>query len=112
MKSLISAIRNGVPWTKDDESLLTDLPEEDQEVVLNWIKDNILPRKKPLEGRSSYGIKHILQHDTKIYTTNNQFKHAMLLCGYEPVDENKLNWNYRISKESPAFDYDSRSLIF
>ncbi len=112
MYKLISEIRNGVPWTENDEALLTDLPEEDQEEVLEWIRKNILPRKRPLEGRSSYGIKHILQHDTKIYTTNNQFKHAMLLCGYEPVDENKLNWNYRISKESPAFDYDSRSLIF
>ena len=107
----ISEIRNGIPWTKNDESLLTDLPAEDQEAVLNWIKENIRPRKRKLEGRSSYGIKHILEHDTGIYTTNNQFKHAMLLCGYGPVDAHKLNWNYRISRGSPAFDYKSRGFI-
>ena len=48
-------------------------------------------------------MKHLLERDTKIYMTNNQFKDAMLLCGYEPVDERLLNWNYRISKKSLAF---------
>lgn len=108
---LISEIRDGVPWTKEDESLLTDLPKEDQDTIIDWVKENILPAKTACDGHSSYGIKHILEHDTKIYTTNNQFKHAMLIAGFKPVDENKLNWTYRISRKSPAFDYKSRGFI-
>ncbi len=107
----ISEIREGVPWTKDDESLLTDLPQEDQEAVLNWISNNIIPKKTKCEGHTSYGIKHFCEDDTRIYTTNNQFKHAMLIAGYEPVDEHLLNWTYRISRMSPAFDYKKRGYI-
>ena len=108
---MVSEIRNGVPWTSNDEGLLTDLTKEEQEIVLNWIRDNIRATKTPLKSRSSYGIKHLMTDDTKIYVTNNQFKHAMLLCGYEPVEDYKLNWCYRISRKSPAFDYKSRGYI-
>lgn len=93
----------GRAWTEDDTALVTDMTEEEQEKIMSWIHENILPRKMPLLTRSSYGIKHLLERDTGIYMTNNQFKDAMLLCGYEPVDERLLNWNYRISKKSPAF---------
>ena len=108
---MISEIRNGVPWTNNDEELLTALPKEEQEIVIDWIGNNIRSRKTPLTSRSSYGIKHIMTDDTKIYVTNNQFKHAMLLSGYEPVEDYKLNWCYRISRKSPAFDYKSRGYI-
>lgn len=106
-----SEIRNGVPWTVGDEALLTDLSKEEQQVVLDWIKDNIKPRKSVLHGRSSYGIKHVQQNDTGIYLTNNQFKHAMLLAGYKPYDEHMLNWIYCISKKSKCFEYNFRSNI-
>ena len=33
--------------------------------------------------------------------TNNQFKEAMLICGFKPVDETELNWYYRIDRKSP-----------
>ena len=107
----VSEIRGDIPWTHNDEALLTDLPKEDQEAVLDWIRNNIIPRKTKLSGHTSYGIKHICEGDTKIYTTNNQFKHAMLLAGYKPVDAHDLNWTYRISRKSPAFDYKSRGYI-
>lgn len=94
---------DGRAWTEDDTSLATDLTDEEQEKVMAWIHENILSRKTPLLSRSSYGIKHLLERDTGIYMTNNQFKDAMLLCGFYLVDEHLLNWNYRISKKSPAF---------
>lgn len=93
----------GRAWTEDDTALVTDMIEEEQEKIMAWIHENILPRGTPLLSRSSYGIKHLLERDTGIYMTNNQFKDAMLLCGYEPVDERLLNWSYCISKKSPAF---------
>lgn len=108
---MISEIRNGVPWTKGDEALITELSKEEQSQVLDWIEDNILPRKTAYEGVSSYGLKHTLTHDTGIYLTNNQFKHAMLLAGFEPVRPYMLNWHYCISKKSKAFDYKSRGYI-
>lgn len=90
-------------WTRDDDNHLFDLSAEVRERVLAWIKNGIMPRKTPLYDRTSYGIKHVMQRQTGIYVTNNQFKEAMLECGYAPVDENEYNWVYHISKKSPAF---------
>ena len=56
-----------------------------------------------LDHDLNIGIKHLLERDTGIYLTNNEFKDAMLQAGYEPVDPNELNWHYRISKKSKAF---------
>ncbi len=91
-----------------DAGLITERPEEEMETAMRWIAENIRPRKTPLPERTSYGMKHILQHDTGLYLTNNEFKDAMLLSGYEPVDPDELNCSYRISKKSPAFDWRSR----
>lgn len=102
-KERTSRIDGGRAWTEDDIALVTDMANEEREKAMAWIHENILPRKSPLLARSSYGIKHLLERDTGIYMTNNQFKDAMLLCGFEPVDERRLNWNYRISEKSPAF---------
>lgn len=100
-------IKDGIPYTNEngwiDDELITDLPEEEQQKVFEWIREYIKPRRIVNRRHSSYGIKHALYHFTKVYVTNNQFKHAMLLCGYEPVDANELNWQYRISERSPAF---------
>lgn len=98
-----SEIRDNTPMTRGDTKLLTELPRDKQDIVTDWIAQNILPRKSPLLDSSSYGMKHILQEDTGVYLTNNQFKHAMLLCGYSPVNEHELNWHFCISKKSPAF---------
>lgn len=93
-------MKNGRPYSIEngweDKCLITDLPKEDVEIAMKWISEHISPAKRLLKGRSSYGIKHLLQEDTELYLTNNQFKDAMLQAGYEPVDENELNWRYRI----------------
>ncbi|MBN4083809.1 hypothetical protein JXZ92_03210 [Mycoplasma sp. CSL10137] len=100
-------IINNRPYTNEngyvDDELIADIDEKKQEIVFNWIDENIMPRKTKLETITSYGIKHLLQKDTGIYLTNNQFKDAMMHCGYKPVNPNELNWTYRISKKSKAF---------
>lgn len=93
------SIENG--W--EDTGLITSQPADVREEVFGWIRENIVPRKTANRRHSSYGMKHILEKDTRIYLTNNEFKDAMMLCGYMPVNENSLNWNYRISERSPAF---------
>lgn len=100
-------IRNGRPYSiengTEDKDLITGKSKEVQEQVMTWIRENIIPRKAVNHGHSSYGMKHILQKATGIYLTNNEFKDAMLLCGYEPVNPDELYWIYRISEKSPAF---------
>ena len=100
-------ICNGRPYSNEngymDAGLITSQPKDVQEEVFKWIKENILPRDTVNPRHTSYGIKHILERDTEIYLTNNEFKDAMMMCGYMPSDENELNWTYCISEKSPAF---------
>ena len=98
---------NGRPYSNKngyiDDSLITSHPQEEIDTVMNWIAENISARKTPLYGHTSYGIKHLLERDTQIYLTNNEFKDAKLQAGYKPVDPDELNWCYCISKKSKAF---------
>ena len=100
-------IINGRPYSNEngyiDNGLITSHPQEEIDIVMNWIAENISPRKTSLYDHTSYGIKHLLERDVRIYLTNNEFKDAMLLAGYEPVNPNELNWRYCISKKSKAF---------
>lgn len=100
-------LKNGRPYSIEngweDAGLITDHTESEQEIVRDWILQNLCPRKTVLYDRTSYGLKHLLERDTGIYLTNNEFKDAMLLAGFAPSDPNELNWTYAISKKSPAF---------
>ncbi len=100
-------IKNNKPFTNEngweDSELISDLSLEKQEIVLNWIKSGFIPRKTENRSHSSYGLKHYLQDETGIYLTNNQFKDAMMICGFYTKDPNKLNWHYGISEKSPVF---------
>ena len=93
-------LKNGRPYSIEngsiDDKLITDRSENEIYKVMGWIKDNIRSDKKILRGHTSYGMKHLMEHDLGLYLTNNEFKDAMLLSGYKPVDPNELNWRYRI----------------
>jgi len=78
-----------------DDGMVTDHPADEVAVIGEWIRKNIR-KGKSVNNHSSYGLKHILEHDTHIYMTNNEFKDAMLLAGFKPVDANELNWRFRI----------------
>ena len=96
-------LKNGRPYTNEDfppgeadDVLVTrhSLPELVK--IAEWIKGNL--RHSDTEyRRSSYSLKHILEEDTGIYLTNNEFKDAMLLAGFEPVKYNEKNWRYRLT---------------
>lgn len=100
-------MRNGRPYTCEngfvDDALVTDLDADTRRVVFAWILEMLTPRRTVNSRHTSYGIKHLLEKDTGIYLTNNQFKDAMLLCGYKPRNSSALNWCYTISETSPAF---------
>ena len=100
-------LKNGRPYSNEngeiDDKLITERTKEEIDMVCDWIKTKLNRIKTPNYEKTSYGLKHILQRDTGLYLTNNEFKDAMLLCGYEPANPNTINWNYCISKRSPAF---------
>lgn len=106
-KAIEASHRSGIyenkPWTTGDNLLVDDLPVEVRENVLAWVRQSVLPSSYVNPHRTSYGIKHLLQHETGIYLTNNQFKDAMLLCGFLPANRTKIDWEYRIKERSPAF---------
>lgn len=95
-------IRNGRPYTYNpdfdevDNHLITDRSKEDQKKVFDWIKNYISPRSSVDNRHTSYGLKHIQQHVTGLYLYNNEFKDAMMLSGYMPVDPDELNWRFKI----------------
>lgn len=91
-------IINDKPITGDDKELLEDLPFGQQEAVLAWMRKYTQPAKTANKYRTSYGLKHIMSKMTGVYVTNNQFKDAMIIEGFYPVDETELNWRYRISE--------------
>lgn len=98
-----SKIINGRAYTDGDTSLITDLSPMEQQAVFRWIRANLIHRKSPNPHQTSYGIKHIIQRDLNIYLTNNQFKDAMVMCDFFPVDERDVYWKFFISQKSPAF---------
>ena len=89
-------------FDRADSDRLIDMEDEGKSVI-HWIDDNLLPIKTVNHSHTSYGLKHIMENDIDLYVTNSQFKEAMLICGYEPHDPSRLNWNFRTSRRSPAF---------
>ena len=65
-------------------------------LVFGWIHDHISPANRTYTKSSSYGFKHMVENYTGHYITNNQFKDAMLLCGYHPVKADETNWLFKI----------------
>ena len=110
----VSSYEGLTAYTENDDNHFKDLTEEEQQKSLMWLKANVFPRKTPLRLPTSYGMKHVLQFRTGIYMTNNQFKEAMLICGFKPVEAEELNWWYCVSKKSPicSMQKDCRNGLF
>ena len=87
---------SGIPAYYIDDALLEDIPKRQQKDVLKWIKNNLYERKTPNRAYHSYHLKHLLQWDIGVYLTENQFKDAMLQCGYYPIDRYESSWTFNI----------------
>ncbi len=107
-------IRNGHPWSigctdpntskrGEDAALMSDLSDDVQRQVSDWIFAKLCKRETPNYDHDSYELKHRIQNELDIYLTNNQMKDAMLREGFYPVKVNELNWHFYISQKSPAF---------
>jgi len=96
-------LREGRPYTNEnndiDSGLLTSegrFTESQLGLIDEWIK-RTFEHADEVYPITSYGMKHWLQEKHDIYMTNNEFKDAMLLAGFEPVDPDELNWHYKVS---------------
>lgn len=103
-----TVMENGHPVSvfsdgKEERELVSDLSKEEQEVLLDWIKEGLIRTKNPTDVMSSYGLKHRVEEQTSIpYLHNNQLKDAMLICGFKVKDMTELNWYFNISEKSPV----------
>lgn len=92
---------DGHPYSyKNDNALISDLPQEEQDKAIEWVGKYCREAKALNRNHTSYGLKDILAAYTGYYITNNQFKDLMLLCGYRPKNENEQNWEFFI-REAP-----------
>ena len=93
-------LKNGRPYTNengcDDASLISRHSYAVRLRVEKWIKENLRPSKDVYTERSSYSLKHILENDTGIYLTNNEFKDALFISGFEPENVNEVNWHFKL----------------
>lgn len=87
-----------------DVSNLNDFwnhPKEERKALVDWCINAFLPSDELLKNRTSYGLKHTFEHAPKgFYSSNDEFKAAMLLAGWIPDNPDDLNWEYYIYKYS------------
>lgn len=75
------------------------LPDRDKALIVDWIRGHLVHHRRELH--SSYGLKHIMHGDIRLYVTNGQMKGAMRACGFTPLSEEDLNWVYRVKVVAP-----------
>jgi hypothetical protein len=83
-------------WEANDPAGFQKLEPEQQTALVDWIRAVLVPAKKVFR-RNSYGMKHDFDREPDgFYVYNGAFKGAMLAAGFHPVDENDLNWRFRV----------------
>ncbi|QVI98758.1 hypothetical protein KFR76_00630 [Corynebacterium diphtheriae] len=90
--------------TDGDPSAFLQLDSVDQQVLLDWIGENLWVGEKWNMEHTSYGLKHIFARHTGIYVTNAAFKDAMVLAGFTARWAGQLNHHYRIHPLSPGLE--------
>ncbi|MBX3001919.1 MAG: hypothetical protein KF893_25565 [Caldilineaceae bacterium] len=68
-------------FAEERRHLLTE--EDDFRLARAWIRENLKPQTRINKLAGSYGLKHLMERDTDIYTTNGAFICAMLAEGFE-----------------------------
>jgi hypothetical protein len=81
---------------KDHPSEYDTLSQEEKEALQYWIEHAIQPAPKVDARHSSYGLKHDYERETKVYVSHAQFKGAMLIAGYQPIEKSEQSWHFHI----------------
>lgn len=81
-----------------DTSLVKDLNPKDRSMLFKWLSWHLVSQETPNVNYNSNYLKVMFENDTNIHLTENQFKNAMLICGFEPTNPKKWLWTFKISK--------------
>lgn len=88
-----------------------ELTPSEQDVLLDWIECNLYKINSFNMMRTSYGLKHIFERsENGFYIKNGAFKGAMLKLGFKVKNKIDINWEFNISKRSPAFRPKNKSI--
>ncbi|MCD7810956.1 MAG: hypothetical protein LUG91_03735 [Ruminococcus sp.] len=100
----LCGVLNGHPYSWVDTELFSAQPPEQQARIIDWIKNELVPAKTKSNPISSNRLKVIMEKQLPgVDISNNAFKDAMLLCGYEPMTVQQFNWLFCIDRrKSPA----------
>jgi len=86
-----------------------DLSVEQQTALLVWMQVNLKRTRTINHKRTSYEMKSYFERDINgFYVSNGQFKGAMLLLGFKPLDQNELNWHFNVSERSFAIFHERK----
>jgi hypothetical protein len=89
---------------------LNDLCAEQQAVLLNWIRDVLVPAERVYRP-NSYIMKHDFERERGgFYVTNGMFKGAMLKAGFAAVNPQEANWQFRVKPTSELCGWEWRRL--
>lgn len=72
------------------------LPDDQKQLLRDWIAYAFRPAPAYLYKRTSYGLKHDFQFATDLYVNNGAFKGAMQEAGYTPKSQDAINPAYKI----------------
>ena len=88
----------------DDSCEFEALPAKRQELLLDWIRENLKPIQSINPKSGSGALKHLVQlaPGENSYFTNGEFKGAMLKAGYRTENREAVNWTFNVSQRSPA----------
>ena len=95
-------LADGRVWTNGDEAHFNELSVTERLIVKEWIMKNFIKVSKLTCRQSSNSLRKYLIADRGIVLTNNQFKEAMLECGFKPYYVEDVLWSFNISRRSPA----------
>lgn len=103
-KKLLTEYSTGKYHKNNDPVDFLELSLKEQESLIKFCVTYFIPRKTRNPHYTSYGFKHMFENaEGGFYITNGQFKGAMLIAGYKPVNKFCLNSVYCISQKSPVF---------
>lgn len=74
------------------------------QTLIDWLENNLTPRKTINNEYDTSHIRSAFEHDTKIYVTNDEVNDAILQLGYHSSSspEHELYLHFDISSQSPA----------
>ena len=94
-------------WRKNPENNPVDydnLIPALKKTISEWISLRLWTGRRNDTKLSSYYLKHIMENENGIYTTNGQFKGAMQEHCYKAYDMDDINWTFKVRLAPKVID--------